>query len=214
MPAPEEITNNDVKRPAPPSEETASSGSGQTDSLPLDAPFPSDTAAKKETFLHTKKGKIRVAFLGALIVTAFVIGLFIFRKSAIKSNGEKLHDSALSPTPAEESPISPAPTQEEVDISAYTIVILNGSGIAGEAARVKAALEQEGFTVVSIGNADQSDYENTMIQIKKDTPQAFMGMLKSVLEKTYVFGETEALSKQEESDVRIIIGRSKSEDSE
>lgn len=214
MPAPEEITNNDVERPVPPSEETVVPGSGQAESPPSDAPSPSETAAKKETFLHTKKGKIWVAFLGALIVTVFVIGLFIFKKSAIKSNEEKQRSSVLSPTPTEESPISPAPTQEEVDISAYTIVILNGSGIAGEAARVKTALEQEGFTVVSIGNADQSDYENTMIQTKKDTPQAFVSMLKSVLEKTYVLDETEELSKQEESDVRVIIGRSRSEDSE
>lgn len=214
MPVPEEITNKDVGRPALPSEETVASASGQTTSPPLDAPSPSDAAPKKETFLHTKKGKIWVAFFGALIVTAFVIGLFIFKKSVTKSNEEKQRSSVPSPTPAEESPISPVPTQEEVDISAHTIEILNGSGIAGEAARVKTALEQEGFTVVSIGNADQSDYENTMIQTKKDSPQAFIGMLKSVLEKTYVLDETEELSKQEESDVRVIIGRSRSEHSE
>jgi len=45
-----------------------------------------------------------------------------------------------------------------------TIRVLNGSGVAGRAAEVAAALEAQGFTVASVGDADRSDYASTEIR--------------------------------------------------
>ena len=39
-----------------------------------------------------------------------------------------------------------------------SVSVLNGSGVAGEASRVARELTAAGFTVVSVGNADRSDY--------------------------------------------------------
>ncbi|MFM1966170.1 MAG: hypothetical protein RL134_1895 [Actinomycetota bacterium] len=45
-----------------------------------------------------------------------------------------------------------------------TVRVLNGSGVAGRAAEVAAALEAQGFTVSEIGDADRSDYATTEIR--------------------------------------------------
>ncbi|MEY3733099.1 MAG: hypothetical protein RL347_458 [Actinomycetota bacterium] len=45
-----------------------------------------------------------------------------------------------------------------------TIRVLNGSGVAGRAAEVAAALEAQGFTVAEIGDADRPDYATTEIR--------------------------------------------------
>jgi LCP family protein required for cell wall assembly len=45
-----------------------------------------------------------------------------------------------------------------------TVRILNGSGVAGRAAEVAAALEAQGFTIAGIGDADRPDYSATEIR--------------------------------------------------
>ncbi len=45
-----------------------------------------------------------------------------------------------------------------------TVRVLNGSGVAGRAAEVAAALEAQGFTVAEIGDADRPDYATTEIR--------------------------------------------------
>jgi hypothetical protein len=56
---------------------------------------------------------------------------------------------------------SPDITVQPEDV---TIRVLNGSGVAGRAAEVAAALEAQGFTVVEIGDADRPDYATTEIR--------------------------------------------------
>lgn len=43
------------------------------------------------------------------------------------------------------------------------VEVLNGSGVAGEAARVARELTAAGFVVVSVGNAERSDYATTTV---------------------------------------------------
>src|SRR3990167_10593591 len=61
--------------------------------------------------------------------------------------------------------ISSTPTEVEVDKAAYEIEVQNGSGIAGEGARVKEILDKAGFKIGAVGNADNSDYTETIITV-------------------------------------------------
>lgn len=61
-------------------------------------------------------------------------------------------------------------TKITVAPSEITVRVLNGSGVAGRAAEVAAALEAQGFTVVEIGDADRPDYATT--EIRHDAPSA------------------------------------------
>lgn len=61
---------------------------------------------------------------------------------------------------------SSASTRPEITVQPeeVTVRVLNGSGVAGRAAEVAAALEAQGFTVVEIGDADRPDYATTEIR--------------------------------------------------
>ena len=109
--------------------------------------------------------------------------LWYFRENAIKQISVK---DSITSTPSP-SKISPTPASDSaklaIDYSKYKIKVLNGSGIAGAAAKGKEILEKELFMVVEIGNAETSDYDLTVIQTKKEVPKAFLDQLRSVLEK-------------------------------
>ncbi|MGY1672943.1 LCP family protein [Geodermatophilus sp. SYSU D00710] len=68
--------------------------------------------------------------------------------------------SAEPEAPAAQTPAAPA----TVAPSEISVAVYNGSGIAGLAADAKADLEATGFTVTSTGNADSSDYAQTVVR--------------------------------------------------
>jgi hypothetical protein len=77
---------------------------------------------------------------------------------------DTLHDFfaelSAEPTPAGETPAAP----QTVAPSAVTVSVFNGSGIAGVAATAAADLTAGGFVVAGSGNADSSDYDQTVIR--------------------------------------------------
>ncbi|HZJ18584.1 MAG TPA: LytR C-terminal domain-containing protein [Patescibacteria group bacterium] len=91
----------------------------------------------------------------------------------------------------------------------YKIEVLNGSGISGEASKVKGLLEEERFTVSSIGNADGLNYQQTVIQAKKTVPKEFLDKLKGFLDKLYVLDDTKELPDTEKFDFVVTIGSKK-----
>jgi LCP family protein required for cell wall assembly len=68
--------------------------------------------------------------------------------------------SAEPEAPAGEAPAAPA----TVAPSAVTVQVYNGSGTPGLAADAAAELETAGFAVSSTGNADSSDYAQTVVR--------------------------------------------------
>lgn len=118
--------------------------------------------------------------------------------------------SAPTPTPTpeifepvEEPTVAP---EEEVDIKDLKVKVLNGTAIAGLAAKAQTALEEAGFTVSGVGNADKKDYTEVVIQAKEKVPSSVLNKLKEELEKTYTVGENETLDADNEDDIVIILG--------
>lgn len=134
-----------------------------------------------------------------IIALTLLGGIFVYKQGMNK--GTQVNVVTLSPTPT----VMPRPTIA-LNLSKYPIQILNGSGVEGEAGRQKTNLEGEGFTVSSIGNADNSDYIKTIIQAKKEVDQAYLNKLKSVLEESFVVGEVEELPEDADSSVILILG--------
>ncbi|WP_347057581.1 LCP family protein [Blastococcus sp. HT6-30] len=69
----------------------------------------------------------------------------------------------LSAEPEEPASEDAAPP-ETVDPSEVSVAVFNGSGASGLAAQAETELDAEGFTVVSTGNADSSDYLQTVVR--------------------------------------------------
>lgn len=100
---------------------------------------------------------------------------------------------------------TPTPTPVSVDKSAYDIEVQNGSGIAGEAANVQGILEDAGFSVSDIGNADTSDYTKTQIVYVKKVNQDYLDELETTLKKRGPVEMVKADNTQTQ-DVVVIVG--------
>lgn len=108
-------------------------------------------------------------FFGLLILFvllgALAGGLFYYKQRV--NPGSVVEQNTQQPTTAP----TVTPTLEvKVDLTTYTVNILNGSGTPGEAGVVKNLLVTAGFDAdkVKTANASSYDYENTEVQVKVD----------------------------------------------
>ena len=137
-----------------------------------------------------------------IIAVVLLVGIFAYKQGMFK--GVKVNEVTVTPTPV----VTVEPTKAP-DLTKYEVQILNGSDVAGEASNQKASLEGEGFTVASIGNADNSDYTDTIIKTKAEVDKAFIAKLKSVFEGSFTAVQTESLSEDSSVPVVVILGTKK-----
>jgi len=123
----------------------------------------------------------------------------------------KSAEKETTPTPTAKAKTTPAvsPTTGTATTpvaGSLTIKVLNGSGEKGVAGTVATLLKDNGYTVSSTGNADNFDYADTVIQIKK-SKQAGLAKLKSALSADYtVSASTVTLAETEDVDAIVIVG--------
>ncbi len=157
-----------------------------------------------------KKGKLWIILAFIIFLALVGGGLYYFRQEVLLKSGEKKEEPI--PTPLQASP-SPKPEEAtasadlEADPSEFSIKVLNGSGTAGEAAKVRDILEEADFIVEDIGNADASTYEKTIIKAKKHVSKEYLDLLREEIGKLYLLDENETLEESEDTDVVVIIGR-------
>ncbi len=153
----------------------------------------------------SKKGAF-IYFLTVFLVT-FLIGIGLFAGIYYVTSGNQIN---LFPKPTEVPP-TPTPIIEmpvEVDLQAYSIEVLNGSGVTGAAGDAQEALEEEGFKVDSVGNADSTDFELTKITAAEKVDKEYLQKLTEFLKKTYSIDE-DIEKAENDTDVTIIIGTEK-----
>lgn len=147
-----------------------------------------------------------------IIIIAIAAGFLVFQaQRRTDQNTTKPSQTGLTPTQTVVTPrqmrLTPTATESaQVDFSDYSIRILNGSGRAGEAARLEAILEDNGFNVIEIGNANSSNYEKTEVYHKEEVPQSLILGLDKILNTLYDFSISANLEEDSESDILIIIG--------
>lgn len=117
--------------------------------------------------------------------------------------------SQVSPTPTLFEEEEPTPTPErESNKENIKIRLLNGSGVVGEAGRVKALLEKADFVVESTDNADSYDHKETDIQAKAKIDPSVVEEITGILTNDYTVSSSE-LDESEEVDIIIVIGARK-----
>jgi len=162
----------------------------------------SDTITPKKT-----KKWLPFTIGGSVVIIIAIIGGILVSTNSL----EKLKSISADPSPSPTATPSPSPTptptpealtdEEKED---YTLIIQNGSGIPGTAATAQELLENLGYIVDSVGNADDYDYEETVIQTNTVT---LFNSLKSDLEDDYTVASTAAeLDEDETVDAIVIIG--------
>lgn len=157
---------------------------------------------------------IVIALTTFLVSLAFITGFYyIFQGKNSQTAVE--NQPQATPTPDEIKSVSapakeatPEPTKA-VNIADYSVKIENGSGITGEAAKLRNELAAEGYTISSVGNADKSTYEQTEIIYKKSVKKQVIAKLKTFLKESYELAPETTLpaSSSSEPDITIIIGK-------
>lgn len=117
--------------------------------------------------------------------------------------------SQPSPTPTRSKEVTPTatPTPRVIDPQTYTVQILNGSGIPGNAGKAKKLLEEKKYIVKSTGNANSFNYQTTEIQAKKHVEKIYLDQLATILSASYKLASQTAELKTGETDIVIIIGK-------
>lgn len=144
---------------------------------------------------------------GIFLLGALLGGIYFYQKGISLPPG-----ASPEPTPTEVASASAVPSAapvSSVDLTKYPIKVMNGSGISGEAAKVKSSLEGQGFKVSAVGNASSSDFTKTIIKAKGDVPEAFLTQLSTLLGKTYTLDTNQTLSSSSPDSVQVIIGSTK-----
>ena len=177
-----------------------------------EAPFRSFSRLSEKN--ENKKSNIWF-FIWVVLIT-FILGLAVITGVYYFTSNKEIKPLSLNfnfkfgsptttPTPIPTS--IPTPTTEPADLTAYTVKILNGSGVTGEAAKLKAKLTTAGFKVGVTGNADSSDYTKTVIEAKKDANQDYIKALIEELKKSYeIEANIKTLPASDASDIIVIIG--------
>ena len=167
----------------------------------------------------SKSGKknVFVFFLIFVFLGALVGGGFYYYKTNIdKSLPVKIDrvGEAVTPTDDETMPTE-EPKKEEIDASLYSINVLNGSGIPGEAGIVSDLLDSLGFEDINTGNADSYDYVETEISLKEDSPEGLYDLVKEALEESYIVSRSKTdLDENSDYDVVVIVGSKKAQSSD
>jgi len=150
-----------------------------------------------------KKSSIPV-FLSyfVVLIVGILIGvlvMFLFNKPTEKKSSE----TQLPPTDIVSEP-TVTPTTVAVELDKYNIKVLNGSTVKGEAGKLKSLLENEGYANISIGNAINSDFTDSLIMAKKEVDPVYLEKLQSFLSKIYILS-SEEIQELEESDSSAVI---------
>jgi len=154
--------------------------------------FPKLSLPSKEVLIFV--GSFVLSFLFFLLISNMKISLPVFNKPTVPIKN-------LSPT---SSPLpTPTPSFKKEDLK---IKVLNGSGTVGKANDVKDILKNKGYQEVLTGNADNFNYTQSELEVKKSKFEA-INMIKTDL-KDYVasFKQTELVA-TEAADVVLIIGK-------
>jgi hypothetical protein len=146
-----------------------------------------------------------LTFLLGLTLGAGLIGGIFYYKLKV----EKVSSTPSTPTPVVTTTISePKETPKpEVKLSDLKVLILNGSGIKGEAGKVEELVKKTGFEKTETGNADSYNYQETVVFLKDNLDSSIYDKISESLSGYSLKKDT--LEESSAYDIKIIVGKTK-----
>lgn len=170
-------------------------------------PAPKNTAPQKSKravpVIHRRD--IVVFFISFILSFAIIFSYFRFKNAlrfpfSTQTVAPTATPSIIAPT------LKPTPTISPVDKKALKIKVLNGGGVRGKAGIVKVILQDAGYGEILTDNADNFDYEKTLVQITDDKRATF-SLLQKDLADYVSLDKPSALDDETSADVVLIIGK-------
>jgi hypothetical protein len=145
-----------------------------------------------------------ITFLATLLAFLLAGGIYVYL------NGVKNTKTIeVKPTPEANLTVSPAPQatpEANVDLTTFKIDVLNGNGGIGVATAAKNIIEKAGFKVDTVGNADNFNFTDTVIQVKPSVSADITSKLKDALSSNYSVKIGDALSATDSFDIVVTVG--------
>ena len=163
-----------------------------------------------------KKGSgfFRIFLIILIVLSVFAIiagGVYYYQKNVAKSGTSETSEpkeEVKEITPTQAPSPTPEKEAEKVDYTKLTLQILNGSGIPGEAGKVKDLLTELKFKSVLTANAANYDFEKTVIAVKDGVSDQAYKDISAALGKVYDMDkEIETLPASSKYDVVITVGQ-------
>jgi len=165
----------------------------------------SQTPIMPEIAMHTKDTSKKSLFLWALVLI-LIAGLIGGGLMMAKKKSFSLPKLTIIPSPSPTPTPTPTPTPMPPNRGDITIQILNGGGVSGAASKMKKLLEDKGYKVGDVSNADAYTYDKTELHVKT-AKSAYQKLLIDDLKDTYsISTNTAALTDSVSYDGRVIVG--------
>ena len=155
------------------------------------------------------KAKIFIVIIAIAVILGIIAGGFYYYRSKVSSPQEP-----TKPSTTTETVVTPQPTEEpvteEIEFSEFSVSILNGSGVPGEAGNAESLMSDLEFSSVDTGNAESYDYENTEVSLKDGLPEGIYTKIEEALTGEYNVTLSETTLDEDSSfDIIIIVGSKK-----
>ncbi len=157
----------------------------------------------KRTFLKF----FLITFGVTMILLLLAGGVYVYLKG-IGGQQERVPETTSTPPPSETPSATPisGSTSTPRPLSSYGISILNGSGKIGAATTAKNLLVKAGFKVASTGNAENFNFETTLIQAKANVNSDVVDKIKESLSASFKPQIGETLDTADKFDIIITVG--------
>jgi hypothetical protein len=102
------------------------------------------------------------------------------------------------------------PAEEGVfyDFSSVKVLVQNGTGVEGEAEKIGELLKTEGFGEIVAEDADDFDYNASVVIVKENVPEQAFFRIEDLMEEDYTIAKAnEYLDESYFYDIVIIVGR-------
>jgi hypothetical protein len=163
------------------------------------------TPTEKKTIEKKPKPTLRIV----LIIIGIIVGVVIFTGGGIiLVNRYTLSQEkgVVSEAPQiEKEAFKPVVPSSQIDKTAISITVLNGNGIPGSAAAFKKKLEEQGFKVSTISDADRDDYPETIIRYQPGSKQN-AELIANALKENYTI-RLEETSVSQNTEIVVIVGQ-------
>lgn len=163
---------------------------------------------RREVRLERKRGKKigRGIFIVVIIIIIAIAGFFVIRGQSPKIELKPQESTSIEETTPT---TSPSPTAEPIERGDVSIQLLNGTGIAKEAAYLSGQLEDLGYSQIDAGNADNSDYVDTNVTFDEALPEEVIDDIIAKLEEIYEEVNSDTSPGLGDYQVKVIIGYKK-----
>lgn len=118
---------------------------------------------------------------------------------------------SISTTPLPSSKLTPtggkANEKSVLERSSLHVAILNGSGTPGAAKQISSYLNSVGYTIQTIGNADDFTYRNITVKIKKAKSEYLAQLKKDIAENSPSITILTSVDDKLSADAEVIVGK-------